>query len=300
MKKPLLSVVIPVGPHRTLDVLESLKQQTQKVEIIIEQGPNPSQNRNRGVAKAHADIIAFVDSHSILPPQWARTLLSFFRTHPSIDIVGGPQLTPPDQGVFATLSGYALSSPFGAASMSARYSPLSFTLHADERSLTSANLACRKHVFSTTLFDESLYPGEDPKFITDAKKAQYSIAYFPDLFIYHKRRSTLFAFARQIFNYGFVRPFTQPFFQIIKQPLFLIPSLFVLYIILLIPLTYLYFLFITPFFLYIALTLVFSFYLGMKHNDILAFFMLPFIFFSIHFSYGIGFILGTVTRFTRP
>ena len=42
-------------------------------------------------------------------------------------------------------------------------------LNADEKSITSANLICKKEVFKKIEFNSKLYPGEDPRFIEDAK-----------------------------------------------------------------------------------------------------------------------------------
>ena len=70
--KEKITVVVPLGQGRNLEVLESLENQEEKVKIIIERGSNPSANRNQGAKKTKTEIIAFVNAHSILPKDWAK------------------------------------------------------------------------------------------------------------------------------------------------------------------------------------------------------------------------------------
>jgi len=294
--KPKLSVIIPIGPGRRIEAISSLEKQTEKVEIIIEKGTNPSKNRNEGVKKAKAEIVAFVDAHSILPETWAEKIIAFFEKYKQIDIVGGPQLTPENETRIGRISGYALSSPFGASDSSIRYKSTKIIWNANEKFLTSANLASRKSVFEKVQFDESIYPGEDPKFISDSKLQGFKVSYVPDIFSYHRRRGTIGDFARQIFKYGITRPQKESLFQTLKTPSFLVPPAFLIYLTIF-PILYLInILFLIPIILYLILSLIFSLYSAISNKDIISVFILPFIFFTIHVSYGLGFIWGTISK----
>lgn len=293
-----ISVVIPLGPMRELAVTESLEKQKDKLCFFIEYGTNPSANRNRGVQKAKkvkTPYIGFVNAHSILTQHWAEEVLSFFNEHPEIDIVGGPQLTQEDENSFAQASGYALSSIFGTADLNERYRASKLNLHATEKQITLANLICKKKVLDQIAFDEKIYPGEDVKFIHAAEKAGFRIAYSPSIIVYNKRRKQVSGFLgliKQIFNYGRVRPRVEGFEGLLKKPLFFIPSIFVLYILVLPILLLFNLFFVLPLLLYWMLNILFSFYESLKNKNILAFFLLPFAFFVIHSTYGIGFMRG--------
>jgi len=294
--KPKISVIIPIGGGRKMEALKTLQKQKIPVEIIIEEGENPSKNRNNGIKKAKGDIIAFINAHSILPIDWAEKIVNFFAAHPSIDIIGGPQLTPPKESYIGKISGYALTSVFGAAEASTRYKQTTINFKANEKLITSANLACRRSVVKTVQFDESLWPGEDPKFVSDAQKAKFKIAYTPDIFIHHRRRATIAEFAKQIFNYGYTRPKKESLLETIKNPSFLIPALFVVYLGIFAILAFLGSIFLIPLLLYAFLLIIFSFYEGIKNSDLGAIAILPFIFFVIHICYGLGFIAGTIKK----
>src|SRR3989344_371954 len=294
--KPKITAIIPLGEKRSIEVLETIKRQYEKINFIIEKGPNHCLNLNRGVKKAKTEILAFINGHTLLPRDWSKKVRLFFEKHPEIDIVGGPQLTAPNASYFEKISGYALSSRFGSGEASTRYGGRKLILNADETMLTSANLVCRKHVLKLVKFDEKLYPGGDPKFISDAKKKGFKIAYSPEIIAYNKRRTNIKDFFIQNFKYGMVRPKKESFVETLKHPFFLIPSLFLIYLLILIPLIIINKLFLIPAIIYVSTNILFSAYESIKNKDPLTIFTLPIIFLAIHLSYGAGFLYGMIKK----
>ncbi len=307
------SLVIPVALYRDAEILKSLEKldfPKEEYEIIVKPGPNPSENRNKGVEESIGDIVVFLDDDAVAHEAILRNADKFFNEHPEINIVGGPQLTPGDEKGFAKISGYALCSKFGGWSTSNRYGSKELNLDVDNTYLTTAIMFCKKEVFDKIRFDETLFPGEDTKFIISAKKEGMRIAYHPGLIVYHRRRPTIKAFVKQIFNYGKVVPLWQSPREAMKKPFFLIPSVFLLYLIVLLggiivnPGLAKYFfgifskdfsiasiLFI-PLLLYLVLNLISSFYESLKNKDLRGIIFLPFIFLLLHLTYGAGVIYG--------
>ncbi len=294
------SLVIPVAPYRDAEILgsiENLDFPKKQYEVIVEKGENPSENRNRGFEKAKGDIIIFLDDDAILETDYLKKVKEFFEKHPNIDVVGGPQLTPKNEEGFAKISGYALGSKFGAWKLSNRYSSKKEALNVDETALTSANLICKRAVLEKVKFDPSLFPGEDPKFIADVKEQGFKVAYTPNIVLYHRRRENVGGLIKQIFNYGKARPLKENLSDTLKNPFFLIPSLFVIYLISLIILPIIFYVKKTifiPLLVYFFLAISFSFYDSVKNKDFIAFFVLPFIYPIIHISYGAGMIFGYI------
>ena len=311
------SLVIPLAPERNAPILESIKQidyPRKDFHVIVVKGRNPSENRNKGAEKARGEIIVFLDDDAIINKDYLKKAEEFFKKYPWIDVVGGPQLSPSEEKGFAKISGYGLTSKFGAWKIAHRYSARKENFNADESMLTSANLLCRKDVLKAIKFDADLFPGEDPKFVDDAKKTGFKIAYSPELIVYHKRRPTIKAFIKQIFNYGKTRPFKEGFLETLKKPYFLIPSLFLIYIvaffgILISNLTITgnavgagYWIFAKiPFFnvlnllpatAYFILSIIFAIHDSIKNHNLGAAIFLPFIYLLIHLSYGSGMIYG--------
>lgn len=309
-------MIVPAGYDSSLDVLESLKNQEERIsQVIVVRGNHPSRNRNKGIERAGGDFVAFVNAHSSFPGDWSKNIISFFNDFPEIDIVGGPQLTPESNNFFGKVSGFALGSKFGAGNVAKRYSLGKLNLNADEESITSSNLICKKDVFEKVRFDENIYPGEDPKFISDAKKQHLRVAYCPKIVGYNKRRNSVRGLIRQIFNYGKMRPKKEALAETMKKPFFLIPSLFFLYVVSLFlivgvnasitgniigaagfrgnPWLFL------PLGGYILLAILFSFYDSIKNKNLPAFFILPFIYPMIHLSYGMGMVLGYIKKISK-
>lgn len=227
------TLIIPLAPERDAPILEAIKKldyDKSKFHVVVVKGKNPSTNRNKGVEKSKGEYVIFLDDDAFIEENYLKKVDEFLNKNKEIDVIGGPQLTPKDDGFFGRVSGYALGSKFGAWKLTNRYTSNKENLNADETSLTSANLICRKEVFEKVKFDESLFPGEDPKFILDVKKQNFKVAYSPSFVLYHKRRPTMNSLAKQIFNYGKARPKKETFKETLKAPFFFIPSLFVFYL----------------------------------------------------------------------
>lgn len=301
------SLIIPVAPYRNAEILNSLGKldfPKKKFEIIIERGTNPSDNRNRGAEKSRGEIFVFLDDDAVAHIDLLKNAEKFFKEHPEIDIVGGPQLTPLDEEGFAKISGYALCSKFGGWNASNRYGKKKLNLNADDTYLTSAIMFCKREVLDRVKFDPALFPGEDSKFVTEAKNLGFKIAYNPDLIIYHRRRPTLKALIKQIFNYGRVGPLREKFSETIKRPFFIIPSLFLIYILFLPTIFFIDNLFwkvvfLSPLGLYFFLDLIFSIYESGKNKDPRGILALPFIFPIIHLSYGAGWIYSWAKKILK-
>lgn len=318
MYKYKFSIVIAVAPERKAEVFDSLKKvkyPKKKYEIIFERGLNPSENRNRGFEKSGGEIIAFIDDDAVVDSEILKKAEIFFEENKDVDIVGGPQLTPLDDEGFAKISGYALSSIFGAWKITNRYSKKKIIMNADETMLTSANLFCRRKVFEKVKFDPKLFPGEDPDFISKAKREGFKVAYFPEIIVYHRRRPTFRGLIKQIYKYGKVRPKKESLVETLKIPFFLAPSIFLLYLVILIVYTLMNFiitgkiigvnntnlssLLFLPFLVYMLLNIFFSLFNAIRNKDFRAFFILLFVYPAIHISYGTGFLITTIKNIFR-
>lgn len=296
------SLVIPVAPWRNAEIIGSIKTldyDKKKFEIIIEKGTNASENRNKGIKKSKGDWIVFLDDDALIDKSFLKNAEEFIKSNPDVSIFGGPQLNPEKEGLFEKISGIALTSNFGAFKVNKRYKKGEESFNVDETYLTSANLCVKKEVFNKIgNFNTSLYPGEDPEFISRAKKSGLKIAYSPKIVIFHKRRDNLKSFCKQIFNYGVVRPKRNKILQETKF-FFLIPMFFVIYLLFLPLLILLNKLFIIPLLVYITLSIIFSLYDSITNKNLISFFILPLIYLIIHITYGFGMLIGYLKSFMK-
>lgn len=311
-----ISLVIALAPNRNAEVVDSLKEvdyPQKNYEVIIEKGLSPSKNRNRGARRAKGKIVGFIDDDAVVDKKILIEVNDFFGKHPEVDIVGGPQLTPSDDRGFARVSGYALGSKFGAWKTARRYSINNSVLDADETMVTSANLFCRSSVLKKVKFDAKLFPGEDPKFISDAKRAGFRVAYSPEIMVYHRRRASARAMMKQMFSYGKTRTNKESFSETLtKRPFFLVPAIFIVYLALVFfasgfsatgafigakNINFSSSLLLLPLIAYLVLDIGFSAYYSLKNDDYKALVILPFVYPMIHISYGAGILSGYLKNF---
>lgn len=60
-----------------------------QVQLLVETEPGPGPARNKGVAAARGDILAFTDADCVIDPNWLPGLVRFFESHPEAYAVGG-------------------------------------------------------------------------------------------------------------------------------------------------------------------------------------------------------------------
>lgn len=294
------SLIIPVAPDRKIEVKESiasLDYPKEEVEVIIEEGKNPSRNRNRAIKRSKGDIVLLLDDEVHFNKNLLKKADEFFKNYTTYDILGGPQLTPETDGFFGKLSGRALASWFGTFKVSNRYREGTINFDATEFDITSANCFIKRKVFEKIgYFHPFLYPAEEREFFSRAQNGGFKIAKSSEMAVYHKRRSNLLAFAKQIFGYGITRPQKE---IIAKEKLyieleFILVALFSVYVTTL-PLLYILWKpFIVPFLGYLLFIVLGAVLESIKNKNLSGLFILPILFLTIHYSYGLGLLRGFV------
>lgn len=297
--KKYFSIVIPLAPWRDAEIVSYLHKQNfpkDKFEIIIEKGLNVPINRNNGFKKAKGQIIIFLDDDAFIEPDFLQKVDSIFKKHPEIDVLGGPQLTPKSDKLFAKANGCALASVWGAPVGYQRYRRGKTTLNANSSHITGALMICRRRVLEKITFDQKIYPRDDVVFVEKAKSKGFKIAYFNELYLYHRRRASLKSLIHQVFHYARSRSMRKVSDYSAKELPFLIPALFLIYLLAVPFLASYSFLFFAPLISYLFCTLLFSLYEGFSQKMPETMILLPFMFLVIHLSYGAGFITGFILQ----
>ena len=292
-----ISVIIPTKPFedasKAIESLERVDYPSNKYEIILTKGYNPSAQRNRAVKIAKGEILYFIDNDSQVSPGNFEEIIGGYKDD-KVSMVGGPVENSPQNTTLQKCFGLGLGSILGTFTTRYRFKSLGKNPRkATERELILANLSVKRSIFlKFSGFNETLYPNEENEFINRVLAKDYKALYVPSIKVYRKQRETIPKFFKQIFTYGKSRIdhfFFQPSFS---QSIFLLPLLFCFYLVSLIffhPLWY-----SIPVSVYLLAVVVNSLYLGVTHRKSMIISYMLMIFPIIHIAYGSGTFYGFI------
>lgn len=197
----------------------------------IATGPGgPAMKRSLAMRDARGEILIFIDDDAYPREDFLDKLDKDFEDN-NIIAVGGPAITPADDGFWQKVSGAVFLSSLSGGCPE-RYVPVGKKKFIDD--WPSVNLSVRKIDFDTINgFDSSYWPGEDTKLCIDLlEKRQGKILYDPDLIVYHHRRAGLLRHLNQVGSYGIHRGFfAKKYPQTSFRLKYFIPPLFLLFVI---------------------------------------------------------------------
>lgn len=219
---PKYSVIVPVynRPQEVEELLNSLTQQTftQFDVLIVEDGstqtsqpvfeayadrlnityffkPNsgPGPSRNFGFARARGEYLVVFDSDCVLPPTYFEAVETRLNKE-HVDAWGGPDRGRQDFTLLQQAMAYTMSSVFTTGGIrggkKSGFQPRSF------------NMGISRKVYEQTkgfVFDRF---AEDIELSVRMRKQGFNVVLIPDAFVYHKRRTTLGEFFKQVSNFG--------------------------------------------------------------------------------------------------
>lgn len=221
------SVIIPVfnRPDEVDELLDSLTRQNYKnfEVLVIEDGssvpcqtvvekyadkldihyfvkPNsgPGQTRNYGAERSKGDYLIILDSDCIIPEGYFEAIEKELASSPA-DAFGGPDRAHSSFSDMQKAINYAMTSFFttggirGGKKKMDKFYPRSF------------NMGVRKEVYEALGGFSKMRFGEDIDFSIRIFKGGYACRLFPDAWVYHKRRTDLKKFFKQVHNSGIAR-----------------------------------------------------------------------------------------------
>lgn len=192
-------------------------------------GPmRPAQKRNLGARAAKGEILAFIDDDAYPRADWLANAAARLAGPDTIDALGGPGLTPPDDPPCAQLSGLVLASPLVSGNFRCRYFIQGPLRRVED--FPSCNLFVRKSAFEAIGgFRENYWPGEDTLLCADLQTSGHTLWYDPRLVVYHHRRPLFGPHLRQVGRYALHRGhFARRFGLNSRRLSYHLPSLFLL------------------------------------------------------------------------
>ena len=221
------SFIIPVynRPEEVDELLNSLTRQTNKnfEVLIVEDGSSvpckevvdnyadrldicyyfksnsgPGQTRNYGAERGHGEYLIILDSDCILPEGYLAAVESELQRQKA-DAFGGPDRAHDSFTNIQKAINYAMTSFFttggirGGKKKMDKFYPRSF------------NMGVRAEVYKALGGFSAMRFGEDIDFSIRIFKGGYRCRLFPEAWVWHKRRTDLKKFFKQVHNSGIAR-----------------------------------------------------------------------------------------------
>ncbi|MGQ9544035.1 MAG: glycosyltransferase [Candidatus Bathyarchaeia archaeon] len=173
------------------------------VRVISTGCVSPGRKRNMGVTNANGDFYAFIDSDAYPRRDWLSNAVKYFKDS-QVAAVGGPGLTPKEDGTMQRASGYVLSS-FMVGGISNRYKAKK-SFESDD--IHSCNFIARKTILEEVGgWNEKYWPGEDTLICLAIKKLGKRLVEASDIVVYHHRKPLFKEYLRQVSRFGVHRGF---------------------------------------------------------------------------------------------
>lgn len=278
---------------------QALDYPPDRIEIILARGKQPSVQRNTALRAAQGELIYFLDDDALALPVNLRRAVEHFRD-PQVQMVGGPNLCPSDAPFLEQVFALVLASWIAFGPSRARYTKVGTVRVTSEKELILCNLLGRREtLLKHGGFNEALYPNEENALMDNIQKAGGKLLYDPELFVWRRPRRTLKQFMRMLMNYGRGRAEqfrTTP--TLGSLPNF-VPPAFVAYLVVAIPLAFVWCWALAPLALYALAILGQVLALLPQGGSIRSVATLPFLV-ETHLFYGFGFWRGLFTELKPP
>ena len=221
------SFIIPVynRPDEVDELLDSLTRQTIRdfEVVVVEDGSSvpckevvdkyadrltihyynkansgPGQTRNYGVERANGEYMLILDSDCILPEKYLEMVEADLQSQKA-DAFGGPDRAHESFTDVQKAINYAMTSFFTTGGIRGGKKKL------DKFYPRSFNMGVRKDVYQALGGFSKMRFGEDIDFSIRIFKGGYQCRLFPDAWVWHKRRTDLKKFFKQVHNSGIAR-----------------------------------------------------------------------------------------------
>jgi len=223
--------VLVVEDGSTLDAREIVESFAGRLKVRYFFKPNSRQGftRNYGFERAEGEMLVVFDSDCIIPSDYFAQVAGFLDAHPDVDVYGGPDAAHPDFSDVQKAISYSMTSFFTTGGIRGReknigtYHPRSF------------NMGISRRVWEATGGYRISVKGEDIEFSKRIIEMGFQTALIHSAHVFHKRRTDFGQFYTQLRFFGTARINVASFYPDQLKLIHVIPTLFWLYCLSLLP-----------------------------------------------------------------
>ena len=192
--------VVVVEDGSAIPCKQVVKKYTEMLDVHYFEKPNsgPGQTRNYAAERSRGEYLLILDSDCILPETYLAAVEAKLQREPA-DAFGGPDRAHDSFSDVQKAINYAITSFFttggirGGKKKMDKFYPRSF------------NMGVRAEVYKALGGFSAMRFGEDIDFSIRIFKGGYRCRLFPEAWVWHKRRTDLKKFFKQVHNSGIAR-----------------------------------------------------------------------------------------------
>ena len=261
------------------------------IHFISQENQGPGAARNHGLEVSKGDLILFIDSDCEADPKWAEIIYTEFTQKP-FGACGGPDASKADFSVVQKAIDFAMTSFFTTGGMRGHSEKMIAKFFP-----RTHNMGMTREIYCNVGGFGPLRHGQDIELSNRIRRSGAEIRFIKDAIVYHRRRTSIRQFFKQVFNWGVARVNLYKIDKHMLAPIHVLPSISLVAVLCIIA----GFIIGVPYFsflLFSGLTALgfLSIFGGLKRSSIGVMILLPIIIPIQIGGYGLGFLWAVFHR----
>ena len=190
-----------------------------QLDYISQDNLGPGAARNHGVKKSNGELIVFIDSDCEADENWLKIIYDAYNNN-IFDAFGGPDHSKEDFLPIQRAIDFSMTSFLTTGGMRGHSKKMLAKFYP-----RSHNMGVKKTLFEKIGGFGSLRHGQDIELSHRIHNSGAKIQLLIDAIVYHRRRTTLIKFFRQVFNWGVARINLGKMDRVMLEPIHFVPSI---------------------------------------------------------------------------
>ena len=170
-----------------------------KLKYVCQNNTGPGAARNNGVKNSNGELIVFIDSDCEADKNWLKIIYDNYKKY-EFDAFGGPDHSKEDFLPIQRAIDFSMTSFFTTGGMRGHNKKMLSKFYP-----RSHNMGVKKKLFENIGGFGSLRHGQDIELSNRIHNRGAKVMLLVDAIVFHRRRTTLKKFFRQVFNWGVAR-----------------------------------------------------------------------------------------------
>jgi glycosyltransferase involved in cell wall biosynthesis len=203
----------------TKELVQNYLKNELSIHFYTQENQGPGAARNMGMQKAKGDFLIFIDSDCTIPTHWLSKIDQALAEE-NADAYGGPDSYKDDFPLLLKAINYSMTSFITTGGIRGhnkkklgKFFPRSF------------NMGLSREVYNKIGGFGSLRHGQDIEYSNRIILSGAKVISIPDAFVYHKRRTSIKKFFKQVFNWGVARINLYKIDSAMLEPVHILPAI---------------------------------------------------------------------------